>query len=291
MDSIEFKAQQLKTSLQSLYTAGGLEQGYKWLLDVGNAIIKQWGQMPSIIGIPTGMITDLGAQFWNLAHIVTTVFKFIKAHAISETRITNALIQAEQSISVESELTREQQLTNSLKNQFKERQLSYIEAQEAMRRANQNRVNSELTTETRRSANGGLKGFAARVGEGNTKTLSHISMASSIGSLALGGIGTYFKNQDNTTSRRTGGIIGAASTTLSGISMGAMFGPVYRGAATGSSAVPDLRREQPGAGHPEFHAGRRQYDSEHGAVPAEPGRGQGAAGVSAGDGQALQGGP
>ena len=79
MDSIEAKSQQLKTSLQSLYTSTGIQNLFKGFLDIGNQIVKTFTQMPTVFGAPIPAILKIGTTFASLANVVTTVFGMIKA--------------------------------------------------------------------------------------------------------------------------------------------------------------------------------------------------------------------
>jgi len=79
MDSIEAKSQQLKTSLQSLYTDTGVQNLFKGFLDIGNQIVKTFTQMPTIFNLPIPAILKIGTTFASLANVVTTVFGLIKA--------------------------------------------------------------------------------------------------------------------------------------------------------------------------------------------------------------------
>ena len=92
MDSIEAKTQQLKTSLQSLYTSSGIQNLFKNLLDLGNGIIQTFTRMPTTFNLPILAIIRFGTQFYALANIVGTVFGLIK----NRIAITTAAIQNEE---------------------------------------------------------------------------------------------------------------------------------------------------------------------------------------------------
>ena len=94
MDSIEAKSQQLKTSLQSLYTSSGVQNVFKGFLDTGNQIIKTFTQMPTILGAPIPAILKIGTTFASLASVVTTVFGIIKTKLSAQKATINAEEQA-----------------------------------------------------------------------------------------------------------------------------------------------------------------------------------------------------
>jgi len=73
LDSIDAKTQQIKTSIQGLYTESGIEEFYKGLLDVGNNMIKTFTQMPTLLRLPIPAITKLGTQFLTVSKIVTSI--------------------------------------------------------------------------------------------------------------------------------------------------------------------------------------------------------------------------
>ena len=72
MDSIEYKSQQLQTSLQSMYTGSGIENAYKGLLDVANNIIETFGKMPTVFSLPIPALLSLGTTFMSVANVVMT---------------------------------------------------------------------------------------------------------------------------------------------------------------------------------------------------------------------------
>ena len=78
LDSIDAKTQQLKTSLQSLYTDSGIETGYKGILTWLNNIATTLNNMSTIAGLPIPAIIKIGTTFASLANVVTTIFGLIK---------------------------------------------------------------------------------------------------------------------------------------------------------------------------------------------------------------------
>ena len=80
LDSIEAKSQQLQTSIQSLYAGSGLENVYKGILDISNAVIKTFTDMPKYFNQPVLALTKLGTTFYSLASVVKNVFNIIIDH-------------------------------------------------------------------------------------------------------------------------------------------------------------------------------------------------------------------
>lgn len=78
MDSVSAKAQQLQTSLQSMYTQTGLEEFYKGILDFTNGIIATFTQMPTIFKLPIPAILAFGQMFINVATSLGTVIQLLR---------------------------------------------------------------------------------------------------------------------------------------------------------------------------------------------------------------------
>ena len=84
IDSIEYKSQQLQTSLQSLYTDSGIQNLIKDVLDGANNIVQTFTSMPKTFDMPLAAIAKFGIQFANIAKIVTTTFGLIKTGIASQ---------------------------------------------------------------------------------------------------------------------------------------------------------------------------------------------------------------
>ena len=81
MDSISAKAQQLQTSLQSLYTEGGFENLYKNILDLSKNIVDTFTGMPKLFGnIPVTAIAMFSQLFVNIGGLVTQGLERLKQH-------------------------------------------------------------------------------------------------------------------------------------------------------------------------------------------------------------------
>ena len=100
MDSIEYKAQQLQTSLQSLYTGSGIENAYKGLLDVANNIVETFGQMPTIFSLPIPALVSLGTTFLSVANVVMTGLHALRTKFTAQ---REALFSEETSVAMEEQ--------------------------------------------------------------------------------------------------------------------------------------------------------------------------------------------
>lgn len=78
LDSVTAKTQQLQTSLQSLYTEGGLEKLYKNALDFANNIVLSFNNIAKAANTPLAAIAKFGTLFYSIANVVTTVFGLVK---------------------------------------------------------------------------------------------------------------------------------------------------------------------------------------------------------------------
>ena len=79
MDSISAKAQQLQTSLQSLYTKGGIETLYKGVLDNINNVINTLNDLPRIAdNFPGAMLLTISSLFSRISQVVTVLFANIQ---------------------------------------------------------------------------------------------------------------------------------------------------------------------------------------------------------------------
>jgi len=95
MDSVSAKAQQLQTSLQSMYTQTGLEEFYKGILDFTRGIIATFTQMPTVFKLPIPAILAFGQMFINVGTSLASVIKMLRdklsvASANAEKEMTTA---------------------------------------------------------------------------------------------------------------------------------------------------------------------------------------------------------
>ena len=84
MDSIDYKSQQLQTSLQSLYTSTGVENLFKGILDGANQIVETFTQMPTIFQLPIPAIMSLATNFISVANLVMTTLRIMKQKFIAQ---------------------------------------------------------------------------------------------------------------------------------------------------------------------------------------------------------------
>lgn len=115
MDSIEAKSQQLKTSMQSLYTDSGVQNLFKWILDIGNNIVKTFTQMTTVFNLPIPAILKIGTTFASLANVVTTVFGLFKAKTQATiSALTSATkVEAKKRVAAVQEEVNEEQIIYS----------------------------------------------------------------------------------------------------------------------------------------------------------------------------------
>lgn len=135
LDSVDAKTQQLQTSLQSLYVNSGLEDLYKGVLDIGNAIATTLDNVASNVGL-TAAIGKISGTFISLATLVTNIFKVLKTHFSNmQAQMTaEAQVQASRRLMAEIEMQGE---SNQVYNQETQ---SYITMEQAKTEA----LNAEL---------------------------------------------------------------------------------------------------------------------------------------------------
>lgn len=199
--------------MQDLYLSGGIQDLYKGILDGGNAIIKQLTQMPKLAGAPIAAISQIGMQFWNAAHVVTTVFRYIK----------NRYVAIEKQIQAERTALAKQGST--------ERAATESTGVGAAAQAGEQKIGIETKTQEQLTtisnegaatrANTELGGTAGKWYKKGGKAFMGLSLAASISSMVLGTISANLQNNKNYTAA---GWTGIGSSALSGASMGLMSG-------------------------------------------------------------------
>lgn len=87
MDSIDYKSQQLQTTLQNLYTSTGIENLFKGILDGANQIVETFTQMPTLLQLPIPAIASLATNFVSTANIVMTALKVLKQKFVAQSKV------------------------------------------------------------------------------------------------------------------------------------------------------------------------------------------------------------
>ena len=243
LDSIEYKAQQMKTSLQSLYQDEGVQDLIKDTLDAITNIIDSFNRLSSAFNTPIAAIAKFGVQFANIARIVTTTFGLIKTgvaaqiDAIRSSSITKAQQAATKEIEIEK--TKNEQILVSRLNLARETQYNMLTAQgkspEEASLILQNmglgpfalggRISTGSTNKPGIFQNGGLFGKGSRSLALTGLGLSIAGSALSMKAMSMG--------EDTQDERNEKGNLTLASSILTGAGMGAMFGPW--GAAAGAA--------------------------------------------------------
>lgn len=210
MDSIEFKAQQLQTSLQSLYTSSGLEEVYKTILDMGNSIIQDLSRISQAFGSPIAAVATLATQFTNAAVLVTNIFSVIKNRFL----LTQQEITARQSLEFFNRKHLEVQAAG--------------EAAEEIKRIHQQRVEAETRVEEL---------------EYQKRHRLALSWQKSVGmtaSLAGTALSTIAAGKDIETQRQSKAALTGISSALQGIGTGFMVGGVAGGVIGTLTALPGV---------------------------------------------------
>lgn len=224
LDSIEAKSQQLQTSLQSLYTSSGLENFYKGILDISNAIIKTFSDMPTIFNLPIPAIINFGTTFYSLANVVTSVFSIIINKYAAHISALESL--GKQTVANETEIQ------GGILSRVRQRLKQEIQAEKAARaEIKAIRENPDIPS----PAESGSEEGKSAPSNGKQRNISAISLTASVAGLALSGLGTALKSSKDSGTQQLGGIFGALGQGASMAGMGfTMGGPM--GAAIGGIA-------------------------------------------------------
>ena len=221
IDSVEYKSQQLQTTIQSLYTNSGIQQLMKDTLDWSNNIIKSFTQMPTMFNLPLPAIAKFGIQFANLAKIVTTTFGLIKTNVAAQ-------IDAIRSKSIASMQLGAAEEVNIVKNKNQQIIFSEQERQEAQM-AIMATGNGELAGKTGAamllSGTATGKGGKKTSGFAPTRGTALAGLGLSVAGMALT---TYASSINARTQEEREGkaAINLLGMTASGAGLGAGFGPI-----------------------------------------------------------------
>ena len=223
LDSIEAKSQQVQTSLQSLYTSSGLENLYKGILDITNAIISSFTAMPTIMNLPIVAIAKFGMTFWSLASVVKNAFALIFNYFKVEQGKWNLL-----------DLQSKQQTEQDKLKAVKERVAAEMRVEEEglthKRRLRQRETQDVLTDEQAKT-----KARQELLQDKQLKSENNLRMGLNIGALAANLAGTALKSQDNRAAQVAGGFASIGGSALSGAAMlAAIPGGAGVGAALGA---------------------------------------------------------
>ena len=206
MDSIDYKSQQLQTSLQSLYTSTGVENLYKGILDGANAIVTTFTNMPTIFSAPIPAIISLGTTFLSVANIVMTGLSALKQRFLAQSQALKAQ-EVANAKAAGNEMTADAQAQN--------------QQQEADLQASE-----ENKTAIRQT--GGVKGWAKK----HQSTLSKLALAGNIVGTGLTMIssGISERGEEN---RAWKGVLGTLGSTIQDASLGFQLGGPWGALAGG----------------------------------------------------------
>ena len=220
LDSIGAKSQQLQTSLQSLYTSSGLEGFYKSILDIANAIVIQFNDIPRLFNLPIPAILSFASTFYSLADVVTNIFGIILNRiALYKQQVNNQLLgagndairniseQGDQALSAEQD-NYNQRL--AALREFLTKKLQMIES------FNNGQTPEEAILKSQQAGQTNIQA-------GISKTVNSRSMLMNLGSLGLGLAATAGKSSTNRNAQVAGGFAGIGSRALSGAAMGSMI--------------------------------------------------------------------
>ena len=232
LDSIEYKSQQMQTSLQSLYANEGVQNLIKDTLDSITNIIDSFNNLSNAFDTPIAAIAKFGVQFANIARIVTTTFGLIKTGVAAQIDAirSNGIAKAQQAANQEVQI--EQQ-----KNQ---RIIESAEGRDAYLYARKNLKNADGTAyspyQARDYAKGLLFGqggeeqqqltFGQKLKQSFSKGGRGLALtglgASILGSvLTMGAMGMSENTQQERDAKALKNGIGSL---LTGVGMGSMFG-------------------------------------------------------------------
>lgn len=107
MDSIDYKSQQLQTTLQSLYTSTGVETFYKGILDGANQLVKTFTDMPTLFNLPIPAMMSVATNFISMANIVMTTLSVLKQKFTAQWNVEDAKQKALRTLNKEEEVALE----------------------------------------------------------------------------------------------------------------------------------------------------------------------------------------
>ena len=228
LDSITGKTQQLKTSIQALYTESGLEEYYKGILDYSNQLIVTLSKMPTVFRLPIPAIAAVAKTFVNLANVVMTSLRAIKQ------RYTSSGNELQQKLNNLATNGKEDRVRIAQEEQKAKAQI-YQQDVEAFKAAEQQKTNAAQQEAAATSAGTGRRRPVGKPNanttvapeEGKTSLLKNgrvLSVGLSAAGLLLGGVSSSLSNKGGAAST-VGGVLGALSSAASGAAMGAHLGP------------------------------------------------------------------
>lgn len=210
LQGIEARTQQLQTSLQNLYTGAGLEELYGWLLGIADNVLSYYNKIADTFGNgiagATAAVVTFGAQFYNIASIVTNVLKIIKAKYESQVKEITALQEAEERARGLLTQDIEQQVAERMKAIWEEAEKTKTKI---TRREAHQRAEDQVYQE--RKAAEGILSESKSINSKNTIGLIG-SGISAVGSL----LGTTISGSTGTGISAAGGVIGGAIQIASG---------------------------------------------------------------------------
>ena len=227
LDSIEYKSQQMKTSLQSLYADEGVQDLIKDTLDAITNIIDSFSRMSDAFNTPIAAIAKFGVQFANIARIVTTTFGLIKStvavqiDAIRSKGISSAQAAAEKETAIVKErYTQEEQAamhTALVKEGILNKGMSETEAGAY--------ASSKLSLLT--GENGQQLTFGQKLKQSFSKGGKGLAIAG-LGASLLGSVLSTkaMSMSENTKAERDQkALMNGLGSVATGVGMGSMFGP------------------------------------------------------------------
>ena len=221
MDSIEAKSQQLKTSLQSLYTSTGIQNLFKGFLDIGNQIVKTFTQMPTVFGAPIPAILKIGTTFASLANVVTTVFGLIKAKTQAQIAALNGQEQAaaQERVNITNIEYTEKNLIAEQTNAYIEARMHGLTETEAMEARERVKIAQQEAEQKRQAELGAINSKT-----GITKKTAGTALGLNIAGVALSTISGAISDKTQW-SKIAKGFTGIAGSAASMAGLGTMMSP------------------------------------------------------------------
>ena len=124
LEGIEARTQQLQTSLQNLYTSAGLQDLYGSLLGIASNVLEYYNNISAAFGSgiqgAIAAVITFGTQFYNVAKIVMTVVKLIKAHYTAMEKEITAQREAAEKVRTTTTINYEQAVNDRAYQLFQE---------------------------------------------------------------------------------------------------------------------------------------------------------------------------
>ena len=219
LDSIQAKQQQLKTSLQSLYTESGIQDLYATLLSLGKSILDTFNNIPKWMDKPILAIAKFGQLFISTASLITKAFTLIRSSLNLEMK----------KLQIQQQIAQGQITANSNEEALRRKEISQDEYQYRNRLLQQYKTDAiqaegEITNATTTQSNNRKNRLSS------TRGRAYAGMA-----LTAAGIGatTYAATlgEDTQSERNLKGIMTMGGSVLQGAGTGAMMGGVWGGVA------------------------------------------------------------